>query len=169
MKRENIIERIKKLLELSNRNPNENEAIAAALKAQKLMAEYNVDELELSDRIDKDPIELKSATYRGKKWRGRLAKAIADNFRCRVYLSTCRRTNTIVFIGYPHDAKAANLVYQRLAEIGEKRAKTECYRARKLYGTSAGVQNSFLLGFIQGVRSELEKQSQALMLVPSIC
>lgn len=35
---EKILNKIKNLLDLANNNPNENEAIAAALKAQELMA-----------------------------------------------------------------------------------------------------------------------------------
>lgn len=39
---EKIVEKIKKLLALS-KSPNENEAMAAALKAQALMAKYEID------------------------------------------------------------------------------------------------------------------------------
>lgn len=39
---EKIIVKIQNLLDLANNNPNENEAVAAALKAQELMAKYNV-------------------------------------------------------------------------------------------------------------------------------
>jgi len=45
-KRDQVIEKIKKLLALSKKNNNENEKIAAALKAQKLIAEFSVEEYE---------------------------------------------------------------------------------------------------------------------------
>ena len=43
MTTEKILNKIKNLLDLANNNPNEHEALAAALKAQELMAKYGVD------------------------------------------------------------------------------------------------------------------------------
>ena len=40
-----------------------------------------------------------------------------------------------------------------------------CQQMKQKYGTSQGVKNTFLVGFCYGVKTELEKQSQALMLV----
>ena len=42
MTTEKIMEKIKKLLALANNNPSEDEAMAAALKAQEMMAKYNI-------------------------------------------------------------------------------------------------------------------------------
>ena len=44
-----IADKIQKLLNLAGNNPNEEEAQAALLKAQKLMAQYNVDLESLGD------------------------------------------------------------------------------------------------------------------------
>ena len=44
MDTEKIIAKIKKILELSRNNPSKEEAKAAALKAQRLMAEYHLSE-----------------------------------------------------------------------------------------------------------------------------
>ena len=57
------------------------------------------------------------------------------------------------------------MTYEKLAEVGERLAKDECSRYRRLHGSARGVRNSFLLGYVHGVRAELEKQCQALMLV----
>ena len=54
--RDKIIERIKKLLALANDDSNTNECITAALKAQELIAQYNVEEYELGEK-SKDKIE----------------------------------------------------------------------------------------------------------------
>ena len=40
---ERILEKIRRALALAGDNPNEHEALAAALKAQELMAKYNID------------------------------------------------------------------------------------------------------------------------------
>ena len=42
MKEQKIIETIKKCLALASNNPSEEEARAAALKAQQLLAKYNI-------------------------------------------------------------------------------------------------------------------------------
>ena len=47
MSRESTIERIKKLLELAANNPSEAEATAAALAAQRLIAQHDVRDEEL--------------------------------------------------------------------------------------------------------------------------
>lgn len=48
---EKIIEKIKNLMDLASNNPNQNEAMAAALKAQELMAKYNVHMTNLGNGI----------------------------------------------------------------------------------------------------------------------
>lgn len=53
---EKIINKIKKVLELSKNNPSEKEAQAAALKAQKLMVEYHISMEEVSGIEDSENI-----------------------------------------------------------------------------------------------------------------
>ena len=52
-----IIEKIKKIMALSENNPNQNEAIAAALKAQKLMAKFHIEESELGEELTESKID----------------------------------------------------------------------------------------------------------------
>ena len=171
-----IIDRIKKLLALAKGNTNAAEATAAALKAQKLIADHDVSK---ADLYGDEPDEIAEVTngndINGQPWGKRLASAIADNFRCRLYYRTSTRTTWsgrdrkvgehIVFIGYETDAEAAKVTFDRLYEIGKRLADAECRKARNEYGTARGVRNSFLLGYVNGIRTELEKQSVALVLV----
>ena len=172
--REQIIEKIRKLLSLSDNNPSENEAIAAALKAQKLMADSDVDESELHAGEASEPVEDASDPYMGAAWRGMLAYQVAKNYRCCCYQRNYstgmgrwarKKEHRQVFIGHPLDAQAAALVFEKLAKVGEELAKRECSKARREHGTAQGVKNTFLLGFVRGVAAELEKQCEALMLV----
>ncbi len=173
--REKTIEKIKKLMELAANNPSEAEATAAALKAQRLIAEHDVNDLELMERAPEDIAELESCDWHGNPWAVTLGHAIADNFRCQLYLHfggykgwsgrVKKTSEQIVFIGYETDAAAATTTFNRLFEIGNRLANAEARRVRKLYGTARGVKNSFLLGFVKGIRDELEKQSVALVLV----
>lgn len=73
--REKLIERIKKLLAVTEqRGATEQEAIQAALMAQKLMAEYDVNDYELGS--DSEPIE-EAKTKRGRAWESILAQVVA--------------------------------------------------------------------------------------------
>ena len=163
MAREQIIDRIKKLLALAKNNPSAAEATAAALKAQKLIADNDVSKDELYDEKPEDIAKIESQDIIGKPWAVYLARAIADNFRCQHYFTesgyrgwsgrTRKTGRKAVFVGYETDAEAAQVT------------------AKRTYGTTAGVRNSFLVGdghstgYVSGIRSELEKQSKELMLV----
>lgn len=173
--REKLIERIRKLLAVTESNgATEHEAIAAALAAQKLMAESHVEEWELGE--EGEPIEGVEAR-KTRNWQSMLAVAIADNFRCKCYIEYIRkrgckrRSKNVVFYGYRSDAEAARLVYERLSETGNKLGKHySTRRAQQLeidgYEVSiAKVFDTWAAGFVRGVRDELEKQSQALMIV----
>ena len=176
MANKSIIERIKKLLALAKDNPNAAEATAAALKAQKLIAEHDVSKAELHENEPENLVEVKSESdTHGKPWGVALASAIADNFRCRLYLNSTRdydhwtgRSKShrhIVFMGYDTDAEAAKVTFDRLYEIGNRLANAACRKERERWGSASGVRNSYLLGFVRGIKDELEKQSVALVLV----
>lgn len=171
-----IIDRIKKLLALAKGNENAAEATAAALMAQKLIAEHDVSKAELHEDEPENLVEVRSESdTNSNPWGIKLAHAIADNFRCRMYLhstsefdhrvwrtKTCRN---IVFMGYDTDAEAAKVTFDRLYKIGNRLANAECRRERERWGSAAGVRNSYLTGFTKGIQDELEKQCVALMLV----
>lgn len=97
MDTEKIIAKIKKVLELSRNNPSEEEAKSAALKAQKLMAEYHISMSEVDEVEDIDSIVEKSVSIgTGSKWKYTLAGIIAKNFRCRHFFYG---KSTVVFYG----------------------------------------------------------------------
>ena len=113
---EKILNKIKNLLDLANNNPNENEAIAAALKAQELMAKYNI-ELDQLDSKEKTREIVKEVYYQSgkhemRKWKIGLAVIIAQNFRCKTYFVSS--SNDVVFYGYKEDAKIALQVFTYL-------------------------------------------------------
>ncbi len=168
-KREALIAKIKKLFALANNNPSEKEAVAAALKAQKLIADNDVSQSELHEEEEQQKVEtLKTSMY--EKWTIKLANVVATNFRCKhyfvkvhVHYGKCGYEQA--FVGYECDAAAARTTFEALRAIANKLANEAVRAAIREYGTARGVRNSFLMGFVNGVRKELEKQSQALMLV----
>lgn len=166
MKMEKILNKIKNLLDLASNNPNENEAAAAALKAQELMAKYNIELEQLDDK--KENREITREIYRTsnkhevKKWRFGLARVIADNFRCKMYAIN---NKDIVFYGYQEDAKIALQVFTFLYETGGKLAVRYYNKCRKNGEQTRGVMNTYLTGFKEGIAEVLGRQCTALMIV----
>ena len=163
---EKILNKIKNLLDLANNNPNEHEALAAALKAQELMAKYNVELDQVEEK--KENREIITEIYRAsgkhemKKWKFGLADVIANNFRCKYWVIDKK---DISFYGYSEDAKIALQVFTFLYETGNRFA-VKYYNQRKKNGEETkGVMNTYLAGFRQGVAEILEKQCTALMIV----
>lgn len=166
MSMEKILNKIKNLLDLANNNPNENEAMAAALKAQELMAKYNIELSELdSDNSEK---ELYEAVYRDtskhemKTWKIGLAAIIADNFCCKTY--TIGKKD-VVFYGYKKDAQIALEVFKFLYALGNKFAVRYYNKCKKEGRETKGVMNTYLYGFRTGIQDVLAKQCTALMIV----
>lgn len=166
MKIEKVLERVKNLLDLANNNPNENEAIAAALKAQELMAKYNIEMDQLDDKKEVREIVKEvyhqSSKHEMKKWKVCLANIIAKNFRCKTYLINYR---DVVFYGYKEDAEIALQVFTYLYELGNKFAVRYYNKCKKEGKETRGVMNTYLVGFTDGAAEVLGKQCTALMII----
>lgn len=165
-KMEKIINKIKNLFDLANNNPNEHEALAAALKAQELMAKYDV-QLEQVKEESAESRKITTEVYKQtskhemKNWKYGLAGIIAKNFRCKTF---CYGSD-IAFYGYEEDAKIALQVFTYLYEIGNKFAVKYYNNCKKNNLPTRGAMNTYLIGFRAGVKSVLEKQCTALMIV----
>lgn len=88
--KEEILKKIDKLLALAGNNPSENEAISAALKAQALMAKYNIEladvqGAEYGQEIKKEIYTPKKSSHYVSKWKYSLSQIIAKNFCCKTY------------------------------------------------------------------------------------
>ena len=165
--REKILKKIENLLALAGNNPSENEAIAAALKAQELMAKYNIElaDLEgksLEQNIVKETYTPKANCHYVRKWRYTLSQIIAKNFCCKTYSIN---RDTIAFYGYEKDAKIAVEVFKFLFETGNKLANRYYLKCKKEGRDTKGVLNTYLIGFCDGIKEVLDKQCTALMSV----
>lgn len=163
--REKIVSRIKKLLELAeDKGATEAEATAAALSAQRLIARYDVEQFEIHSARD-EPIEEVCASHAPRRWRWHLSRVVAPAFRCQHYQiirwnkEAYRYDKKMVFFGYKTDAAAAALTFNMLYKIGNRLA------ARFSRGAERGSYNAYVLGYVEGIRLELEKQTEALMIV----
>ena len=165
--REKILEKIEKLLALAGNNPSENEAISAALKAQELMAKYNIELADLEGKsLDQNIVEEtytpKANCHYVRKWRYTLSQIIAKNFCCKTYSIN---RDAIAFYGYEKDAKIAVEVFKFLFETGNKLANRYYLKCKKEGRDTKGVLNTYLVGFCDGIKEVLDKQCTALMIV----
>ena len=161
-----IIEKINKLLALANNNPNESEAMAAALKAQALMVEHDISVEQLDTKTEDKQIvqEIVHASnkHEMKKWKIGLASIISRNFRCEIYMIN---EQDVVFYGFKDDARIAAQVFVFLYETGNKLAVRYYNKCKKEGRQTKGVMNTYLVGFRNGVDEVLGKQCLALMIV----
>lgn len=162
---EKIIAKVSKLLELSDltKNPSEAEAIAASMKAQELLAKYNLDiSVITGEEKSKDIEQVVSDTGKGKKWRYGLAETIARSYCCRIFYIG---TEQVVFYGYKSDVLIARRIFVYLFEVGNRLANAYVKERRENEGNTKGIYNSFCSGFVNGVDRELSRNCTALVLV----
>ena len=110
---EKLIEKIKKLLALSE-SSNENEAKIAMLKAQELLAKHKLSIKEIKDyKIADDSIreKISSISFRQGKWKAKLGGLISENFGCYQYFKT-NKSQTIAFFGREEDIIVCNIVLE---------------------------------------------------------
>lgn len=162
MDNEKIVERIKKLLALGDksRNIEEAEAEAALLKAHELMAKYNVS-VEITEEEKISYVHETCVSKWNMGFRKPLGVIIAQNFRCECYL----HGGSIVFFGHATDAKIAREVFEFAYAFAMKEGN-RCYNKNYQMGRNTqGVFNSYVRGFLVGLKQKLEEQSTALMVV----
>ncbi len=162
MTRERIIERVRKLLALSN-SSNEHEAALAAAHAQRLLAEHNLamSELEMQEE-GAGEVELQVART-VPKWLSSLFATVANAFDCFPIVTTIQTCSRLRFIGVGDDPGVAACTLEYLMK--ELRRLASLYlraldsRSGKLSAVSRErVRSSYLLGGVHGVRQALQAQ-----------
>lgn len=165
MTRERIIERVRKLLALSN-SSNEHEAALAAAHAQRLLAEHNLamSELEMQEEGAGEADLLVARTV--PKWLSSLFATVANAFDCFPIVTTSPSNSRLRFIGVGEDpgVAACTLEYlikelRRLAS-GYQR-QLEARGGRLNPADRQRVRLSYLLGAVHGVRQALLAQKTA--------
>lgn len=169
MTRESIIAKIQALFNITEANgASAQEALSAALMAQRFIAKYNIQENELFSVEDYEIAEVASDPV-FRKFKYMLAQIIADNYRCRYYITHVGRKHKMVFVGRTIDATAASLIFNKLYEATNDYANSESRMYRGRGGGQYGLYfNSAAIAFLDGIKSELERQSKELMLVRPI-
>lgn len=158
-----IMDKIQKLFALAGNNPNREEAEAALLKAQELMAKYNIKVAKQGNKKEECVLKVveKHARLR-KAARNHLTVIIAKAFavKCIIYM------DHPAFFGYTHNAEAAASAFVFCANAmhhGGSKAGMDAHRSTGVNWTYA--YNSYTLGFMDGLKSKFDEQCKALMIV----
>lgn len=115
---EKILDRLRKVLELSRRGGTEAESQAAAEMLQKLLTQYNLDIADLETRGHKaqgvseaQGADLGKAAF---KWKLDLAEVIAGHYFCAPMID--RVEKTVRFVGRPDNIESLKMLYAWLIE-----------------------------------------------------
>lgn len=164
----NIISKIEKLLALAGNNPSEAEAQAAMLKAQKLMAEHNLDLAQFKDqpKEEKEAVTEYFRGYHNTNWAISLAKVICDNFRCNLLRAP---GYGLVFVGLKEDVAICKAVFTFAADTLNKNMMKLRRQYRKAGKPTDGISGDYSAGFIAGLKAkyqeQVEKNNWGLVLV----
>ena len=163
MKKEDIARKIEALLNKTvERGATEGEALAAALKAQELMAKYDITTIE----HEEEPEEVDSTDMTTTRvWERFLAASVCRNMRCQVIITTIERRSYMKIYGFETDRKAAFDTFMMLLTACRAGIKREKAKAREFYGETAGIEDAYAKAFIRAVNDEMSKASRALMLI----
>lgn len=164
MVKEDILRKIKDLLALgdSARNNSEEEAKAAMLKAQQLMAKYDISAEEVEGEEEEEQYSHEMCEH---KWdyayRVPLANVLSKNFRCMVYFHGKR----VVFMGHPSDAKICKATFEFAYKFIQKKGNALYNKRYSMGYPTKGVFNSYAHGFIVGLKEAFDVQCQALAII----
>jgi len=162
-----VIDRVKKLLNLSQRAGSPEEAALAALRAQELIAEHRLAEADLSlaggapvpeEAVVESVIEGDRSRRRAQQWRVKLAGALAPAFGCKIYFWP--GTDRIGAIGRESDVQTLSYVQGYLA-LEIQRLTEDAWNALKARNVGCELpqpsrwRNSFRLGVVATVRERL--------------
>ena len=154
---EKIINKISALMKMTVENgATIHEAVAAANKAQELIAKYHVSIVDSQEeKIGEEELEG------SRKWFQLLANVVCKNMACRLIMFSQNRKTFLKFIGRESDRTAAIKTFKMLLAVCQRGIKKEkrCARSAK------GVEFAYATGFITAVEEEMGKQCRALMLV----
>jgi len=157
-----IIEKIERLIALSS-SDNEHEAKSAMLKAQELMAKYEIDSDRLNPGREKERavVCFTSQSFRD-DWVIMLSTVISENFRSRVIQIAKRGSGgsfRLRFYGYEEDAEICINVFGYAVKVIRRRMAT----LRAIYNDAGrefgrNEKMSYVEGFCTGLYRNFEEQ-----------
>lgn len=167
MTREEAIEKVRKLLALSQSN-NPHEAALAAQRAQEILDKYEIEQgmLDLSsdDPTDKEQITqdgiLGEPTQRMSAWKGVLSDALARANACRSYWNWTRtysggRIMRLKIVGRPSDVQKVQYMFGLLVAEVDRLTKRDCTGEGKTYS------NNYRHGMVSAISEKIREAKQS--------
>lgn len=165
-----ILERVRRLLAMAKDASSPNEAAIAAKRAQKLMEEHNLEniesilkDLEDDDSVDKDSVTDFKVMGKGARtprsvpgWANQLSVAVARLFDCEVRIEGFVPVR-IVFHGYKTDLAVCKWTFEYLIEQIRKFNAN----ARKRYDGDRTLLGDYRLGLITGILEIVNEAREA--------
>lgn len=161
-KMDKIADKIQKLLALAGNNPSEAEAQAALLKAQALIAKYNID-MESIEEAPEYKYELITTTVKSHQLNNQLGHILANAFACKIIIVGSK----ISFFGRSDNVRAVSsameFAFKVMRRGGNKATRDNGYIPG--HQGAAHFYNSYVIGFLNGLKDVLDAQTVALAVV----
>lgn len=153
MKRQELIDKIQKLLSLAT-SPNEHEAQIASKKAQELLIKYNLSELD----VKKEAQEYKAQSeyiFRKSPELKFIYQILCKHF----FVEIVYHGREVVFHGTDENIEVANYIKSFLCEAFKRLYRQAAKENGWRHGTK---RNSFYLGLFKGLNDKLTEQKEAM-------
>lgn len=169
-----IINKVKGLLNIANDNYDDAEAHSAFMLAQKLMIKYNIEQSQVKDIEKKeytfDDVYKEQVTSWGKTSMEMLllATVVSKNFKCKTIQNRGYGKTAISFIGLKEDVLLAKEVFILAVDCIETYSKIyveNWYKEnviRRQRGITSKLKKSYALGFYKGLNTRFEEQSKEI-------
>lgn len=175
MSKKTRLETIKDLLELAKKSDNIHEATSAMEKAQRIALKEGVDlnsiNMEQEEKRNVIYWMVPQSTKTCPTWRMLLAMVIADNFRVKAIRVIGDGCSQIKIVGLESDVEVFRVMFdyaETCLDIFFKRYLKEEKKARQLSRhDSLVMRNSYVDGFVSGIREGLKKNVECYAL--SLC
>jgi hypothetical protein len=168
MNKSEVIDKIRKLLALSE-SPNENEAALAAEKAREMLSRYNLGMADLSIGEIKSRLEITEKVVEDSKilqdWVQNLISYVGEAFDCHCMVNNKPgRRNKILFIGSAEDAEVAVYVFQYLRQTLRVMARNRLkeLKTKNPEWSSYRLKCSYLEGAVRRIGERLRTGAQKL-------
>ena len=163
MCKESIIEKIKNLLNKTIENgATEAEALNALSLARKLMLKYKISQSDVdSKNIEKNIVNVKLNYNIHVKWIFILIDIITKNFGIILYVNKASRKSYPILFGEEQDVEAVKNIFEYAYKFAEESSNKYSTEYRKIHGSSLGIKNDWLIGFLKGLNDKYEEQNKS--------
>ena len=151
MVEEKLLSKISNLMKRAAEADDE-EGQSSIVLAQRLMAKHNISAYQVEAFESKSEIHLADRKFgRVLWWHKQLAIVISKAFRCQAIMCG----SSLRFVGLNEDSEIAKEVFEGALEHIK-------YRKSQMFYATKEEKNSYVIGFIEGLKDKLEKQAEQL-------